>query len=93
MPSTQVLVTGGCGFIGSNFIRYLLRSDPAISVVNLDALTYAGNVENLADIEPACAGRYRFIQGDIADPSAVRRAISDGVDAILNDRRKSRPAQ
>jgi dTDP-glucose 4,6-dehydratase len=83
---SRVLVTGGYGFIGSNFIRYLLQTDRNVSIVNLDALTYAGNLENLTDIEtdPAFAGRYRFIRGDIADPSAVREAIGDGVDAVLN---------
>ena len=48
MPS--VLVTGGCGFIGSNFIRYLLETDPQVTVINFDCLTYAGNLQNLADI-------------------------------------------
>lgn len=81
-----VLVTGGCGFIGSNFIRHLLESDPEIAVVNLDALTYAGNPANLADLEtdPRFAHRYRFVHGDITDREAVRTAIGSGVRAILN---------
>lgn len=77
-----VLVTGGCGFIGSNFIRYLLETDPAVHVVNYDLLTYAGNLANLADL--ADNPRYRFVQGDIADRDAVGRAIGTGVSAILN---------
>ena len=64
------MVTGGCGFIGSNFIRYLLAADPEVAVVNLDALTYAGNLANLADL--ADHPRYRFVQGDITDRDAVR---------------------
>src|SRR5262245_51789093 len=81
-----VLVTGGSGFIGSNYIRYLLENDPETPVVNLDALTYAGNPANLRDLvsRPEYAGRYRFIHGDITDREAVRAAIGGGVQAILN---------
>jgi dTDP-glucose 4,6-dehydratase len=78
----KVLVTGGCGFIGSNFIRHVLeaRGKP-VSVVNLDKLTYAANPANLADVD----GRpnYRFVKGDIADPDAVRAAM-EGCDAVVN---------
>jgi dTDP-glucose 4,6-dehydratase len=63
----DVLVTGGCGFIGSNFIRSLLQSDPDSRVVNVDKLTYAGNPANLADVEEAFPGRYHFAQTDICD--------------------------
>ncbi len=63
----RVLVTGGCGFIGSNFIRHLLAEHPADEVVNLDLLTYAGNPENLADVEADYRDRYRFVHGDICD--------------------------
>ncbi|HZT83578.1 MAG TPA: dTDP-glucose 4,6-dehydratase [Gemmataceae bacterium] len=77
-----LLVTGGCGFIGSNFIRYVLETDPAARVLNLDALTYAGNPANLADLEGS--PRYRFVKGDIADRDAVRRAVAEGVDGIVN---------
>ncbi len=64
----NMLVTGGCGFIGTNFIRYLLEeSDFSGSVVNVDALTYAGNPENLTDIEENFRGRYRFVKADICD--------------------------
>ena len=76
------LVTGGLGFIGSNFIRLVLRERPELQVVNLDAMTYAGNPANLADLEGH--SRYRFVKGDISDPDAVREAIADGVDAIVN---------
>lgn len=71
-----ILVTGGCGFIGSNFIRYLLtQSGFDGCVVNLDKLTYAGNPENLADIEERFAGRYRFVKGDICDAELVRETL------------------
>jgi dTDP-glucose 4,6-dehydratase len=77
-----VLVTGGCGFIGSNFVHYLLETDPTIRLVNLDLLTYAGNLANLSDL--ADHPRYRFVQGDIADATVVRRVVGDGVQAIFN---------
>ncbi|HJZ91150.1 MAG TPA: dTDP-glucose 4,6-dehydratase [Gemmataceae bacterium] len=80
MPT--LFVTGGCGFIGSNFVRHLLRSDPAVRIVNFDALTYAGNLANLADV--ADDPRYRFVRGDITDRNAVSEALGDGVDAIIN---------
>ena len=60
-----LVVTGGCGFIGSNFVRYVLERDPDVSVVNFDKLTYAGNPANLADL--AANPRYRFVRGDVAD--------------------------
>jgi len=71
----KVLVTGGCGFIGSNFVRYLLRVHPDWKVVNLDKLTYAGNLKNLEDI--ADDPRYKFIKGDIADRKLVDRVFSE----------------
>ncbi len=77
-----LLVTGGCGFIGSNYIRYLLETDPAISIVNLDCLTYAGNLANLADLESN--PRLKFVKGDITKREDVRRAIGDGVCGIVN---------
>src|SRR6516162_4172716 len=77
-----VLVTGGCGFIGSNFIHFLLARDPETRIVNFDYLTYAGNPDNLAAV--ANHPRYRFIRGDIADPQAVHSVVSQGVEAIIN---------
>jgi len=66
-----LLVTGGAGFIGSNFVRWTLEHDPAVAIVNLDLLTYAGNVESLADVDERHGrhgdGRYHFVRGDIRD--------------------------
>jgi dTDP-glucose 4,6-dehydratase len=78
----HLLVTGGCGFIGSNFIRYELETDPEVSIVNLDQLTYAGNLANLADF--AGHPRYRFVRGDISDGEAVRRVVGNRVDVLIN---------
>lgn len=77
----RILVTGGAGFIGSNFIHYILKKYPDYKVVNFDTLTYAGNLENLKDVEKN--KNYKFIKGDIADPKAVAAALK-GVDAIVN---------
>jgi dTDP-glucose 4,6-dehydratase len=79
----RLLVTGGCGFIGANFVRYLLATDPAIEITNLDALTYAGNPDNLAGI--SAGSRYQCVQGDIADRPLVTRLATKGkFDAIVN---------
>ncbi len=75
----RILVTGGAGFIGSNFIRHVHERHPGIELVNLDKLTYAGNLENLAGVE----GRYSFVQGDIQDPRVVARAMA-GADVVVN---------
>jgi dTDP-glucose 4,6-dehydratase len=79
---STLLVTGGCGFIGSNFIRRLIASDPTVQVVNFDALTYAGNPANLADLE--AHPNYRFVQGDIADAAAVRHVFSFDVRSVIH---------
>jgi dTDP-glucose 4,6-dehydratase len=79
----NVLVTGGAGFIGSNFVRYLLRHEPDMRVVNFDILTYAGNLENLTDIQGDA--RYVFVKGDICDPAAVRAAIAaHSIDSVVH---------
>ena len=80
----KLLVTGGCGFIGSNFIRHVLESRAGkVSVVNLDKLTYAANPANLADIAQRPASEYRFVRGDIVDPDVVGVAM-EGCDAVVN---------
>jgi dTDP-glucose 4,6-dehydratase len=78
----KILVTGGCGFIGSNFVRYLLRQTDDDQVVNLDALTYAGNPANLADL--AGEPRYSFVQGDICDLNLVQEVLASGIDAVVH---------
>ena len=78
----KLLVTGACGFIGSNFIRYMFKKHEGISITNLDKLTYAGNPENLADVEGAYD--YTFVKGDICDVDLVDRLISEGYDAVVN---------
>jgi dTDP-glucose 4,6-dehydratase len=80
VPAKRVLVTGGCGFISSNFIRHMLRSTP-YEVVSLDALTYAGNLDNLADVQGH--ERLTLVHGDIRDPDTVRDLVSS-VDVIVN---------
>ncbi|MBI2334460.1 dTDP-glucose 4,6-dehydratase [Candidatus Daviesbacteria bacterium] len=77
----KLLVTGGAGFIGSNFIRYRLKNYPEDRIVNLDALTYAGHLESLKDIENN--PQYQFVKGDIADEKAVAEAM-DGVDVVVH---------
>ena len=82
----NILVTGGCGFIGTNFIHYLL-SNPDFDgrIINFDKLTYAGNLENLTSVEKEFRKRYIFIQADICDPKALRDAFATyGVDTICN---------
>ena len=78
----KILVTGGCGFIGSNFIHYILKNHKNISIINLDLLTYAGNMENLKAIEKN--RRYRFVKGDIADGKLINKLLSDNVVVVVN---------
>ena len=82
MPNQRWLVTGGLGFIGSAFVRLALRERADVAVTVLDAMTYAGNPANVAEV--AADPRYRFVKGDIADAAAVDAAVGDGVDAIVN---------
>lgn len=79
----RILVTGGCGFIGSEFVRWELATDPDVRIVNLDALTYAGNVENLASV--AEDSRYAFRRGDVCDREFVAGVLSEGpFDAVVH---------
>jgi len=82
MATQRWLVTGGLGFIGSNFIRLVLRERPEIAITNLDLMTYAGNPANLADV--ATDPRYRFVKGDIREAADVEAALGEGIDAIVN---------
>jgi dTDP-glucose 4,6-dehydratase len=86
MDIDNLLVTGGCGFIGSNFIRHLLaREDFRGRIVNVDSLTYAGNPENLKGGEEAWPGRYRFRKGDICNASLIRELFAEyGIDAVCH---------
>ena len=78
----KLLVTGGAGFIGSNFILYMARQYPHYEIINVDALTYAGNLENLRSIEGH--SNYRFVKADIADRAAMELLFQEGLDAVLN---------
>ncbi|MEJ5242155.1 MAG: dTDP-glucose 4,6-dehydratase [Desulfomicrobiaceae bacterium] len=80
----HLLVTGGCGFIGTNFILHLLETDPAVRITNLDKLTYAGNRGNLAHLE-GDGSRYAFVHGDIADAALVERLLAEhAIDAVVH---------
>lgn len=78
----KLLVTGGAGFIGSNFIRHIRQEHPDWEITNLDKLTYAGNLENLKDIQDQ--PDYHFVKGDIADRKLVDKLLSQGFDVIVN---------
>ncbi|HEX8843678.1 MAG TPA: dTDP-glucose 4,6-dehydratase [Pyrinomonadaceae bacterium] len=77
----KLFITGGAGFIGSAFIRLALEEIPSCEITNFDALTYAGNPDNLAGLDES---RHRFVRGDICDPEAVRAALGEGTEAIIN---------
>ncbi|HEX8202764.1 MAG TPA: dTDP-glucose 4,6-dehydratase, partial [Isosphaeraceae bacterium] len=78
----RILVTGGCGFIGANFVRFQLETYPDVAITNLDALTYAGNPDNLAGLE--AEPRYRFVRGDVADRPLVVDLLAQGFDAVVH---------
>jgi len=83
MSLKNILVTGGCGFIGSNLVHHMLATRPDVNVVNLDALTYAGNLENLAQVQGS--ERYRFVRGRVEDGAVVRRVLEQGqIDAVVH---------
>lgn len=79
----KILVTGGCGFIGTNFIRLMLDKHPDWSIINLDKLTYAGNRLNLRDLEEG-EERYHFVQGDICDRTLIMDILDSSIDAVIN---------
>ena len=79
----NILVTGGAGFIGSNFVRFMLQRHPTYRIINFDLLTYAGNLENLAGIEPGA--QYAFVKGDICDKAAVEESFRNySIDAVVH---------
>lgn len=79
---TKVLITGGAGFIGSNYIHHALKTHATWEIWNLDKLTYAGNLASLKDIEKD--PRYHFVKGDIADPKIVDEVMKNGIEMIIN---------
>ena len=80
-----LLVTGGAGFIGCNFVRYMLDTHADVKIVVYDKLTYAGRLENLQDVQANYARRFEFVRGDICDAAAVEAAIAkSGIDTIVN---------
>lgn len=83
MEQRNILITGGAGFIGSHVVRHFIRHHPSYMIINLDALTYAGNLENLRDIEKE--PNYTFIKGDIMDDVLVRQVFADyDIDSVIH---------
>jgi dTDP-glucose 4,6-dehydratase len=78
----KLLVTGGAGFIGSNFVLYMLKQHPDYEIVNIDALTYAGNLENLKSIENN--PQHTFVKADITDAQAIDQLMQQGIDVVVN---------
>ncbi|MFC7679249.1 dTDP-glucose 4,6-dehydratase [Paenibacillus sp. GCM10028914] len=78
----KLLVTGGAGFIGSNFVLYMMHQHPDYQIINMDALTYAGNLENLQSVENE--SNYTFIKADISDKVAVDQIFKEGIDVVVN---------
>jgi dTDP-glucose 4,6-dehydratase len=84
---THWILTGGCGFIGSNFVRLALTQRPDLTITNIDLLTYAGNRESLRDVEQSFGERYHFVQADIADSAAMQSVFdscTQAPDAVIN---------
>lgn len=83
--SVCILITGGLGFIGSNFIRYILKNEREIEIINLDSMTYAGNPQNLAGMEKEYPGKYIFVKGDICDQKLAETIFEEyDPDAVIN---------
>jgi dTDP-glucose 4,6-dehydratase len=78
----RLLITGGAGFIGANFVKFVLKNHPDYQVINFDKLTYAGNLKNLTEVERN--PRYRFFRGDITSQAHVEEALGEKVEAIVN---------
>jgi dTDP-glucose 4,6-dehydratase len=78
----KILVTGGAGFIGGNFVHYMVKKYPQYTIINLDALTYSGNLETLKKVEGE--PNYRFVHGDITNSEAVESIFNEGIDAVVN---------
>ncbi|EGL16419.1 MULTISPECIES: dTDP-glucose 4,6-dehydratase [unclassified Paenibacillus] len=78
----KLLVTGGAGFIGSNFVLYMLRQYPTYTIINLDAVTYAGNLENLKSVQNH--PNYRFVKANITDRIAIQEVFEQGIDVVVN---------
>lgn len=78
----KILVTGGAGFIGSNFVLYMIKNYPGYEIINVDALTYAGNLENLRSIEKH--PNYTFVKADIAERNELEPLFQKGIDAVIN---------
>jgi len=79
----NILITGGAGFIGSNFVRYLLETDKSLNVITLDSLTYAGSLENLRDLPTEA--NHRFVRGDVCDIDLVSNILLENkIDTVVH---------
>lgn len=78
----KLLITGGAGFIGSNFIMYMMKHYPSYHIINMDALTYAGNLENLESVHDR--SNYTFIKANIKDKHEVDKVFQQGLDMVIN---------